>query len=153
VASEQHLDPECAAAGLVNATASRVGDTLYAGSSAVRFPALPGFTPQHFAVAHAADLSRVKQFRKGVDQLAEVATHRMQTEFKSPFVLEHLPYSVVRLLPDHVQRFLVDTGRGSEVLVCADGAEIAVFIDRISMGTLLRQHPELNLEPLLAGTE
>jgi peptide chain release factor 3 len=167
--------------GLVNATLLRAGDTLYAGSPAVRFPALPSFAPQHFAVARAADLSRVKQFRRGVEQLAsegvvqvlrsgrrgpaaivlgvvgpmqfEVASHRMETEFNSPVVLEHLPYSVVRLLADVTQRSIVDTGRGSEVLLRADGSEIAVFVDRISLGILLRQSPELNLEPLIAGTE
>jgi peptide chain release factor 3 len=83
----------------------------------------------------------------------EVAAQRMETEFKAPVVLEHLPYSVVRLLADRTQRSLIDTGSDSEVLVRADGAEIAVFIDRIVLGTLLRRHPELNLEPLVAGTE
>lgn len=36
-----------------------------------------------------------------------------------------------RLLPDRTQRSLVDLGLGSEILVRADGAEVAVFVDRI----------------------
>jgi peptide chain release factor 3 len=47
--------------GLVNATALRVGDTLYLGDH-VEFPAIPQFAPEHFAVARAADTSRHKAF-------------------------------------------------------------------------------------------
>ena len=56
--------------GLVNATALRVGDTLYADQAAV-FPPMPTFAPEHFAVARPVDLSRSKQFRRGIAQLDE----------------------------------------------------------------------------------
>ncbi|KID32297.1 peptide chain release factor 3 [Prauserella rugosa] len=164
--------------GLVNATALRVGDTLYAGKPAVRFPGLPQFAPAHFAVATPADLSKAKQFRKGIDQLGaegvvqlltsdlrgdgapvlaavgpmqfEVATHRMEHEFNAPVKLDRLPYSAVRKLGDSSQRALVDAGRRSEVLDRADGTELAVFEDEMSLRILLRAHPELELEPLVA---
>ncbi|MCP2253830.1 peptide chain release factor 3 [Prauserella aidingensis] len=164
--------------GLVNATALRVGDTLYSGKPAVRFPGLPQFAPAHFAVAQPADLSRSKQFRKGVDQLAaegvvqllrsdlrgdaspvfaavgpmqfEVASHRLEHEFSCPAVLDRLPYSAVRKLGDSSQRSIVDAGRRSEVLDRADGTELALFEDEMSMRVMLRQHPDLALESLLA---
>ncbi|MEU6641235.1 peptide chain release factor 3 [Saccharomonospora sp. NPDC046836] len=164
--------------GLVNASALRVGDTLYAGKPAVRFPGLPSFAPAHFAVARPADLSRAKQFRKGVDQLAsegvvqllksdlrgdaapvfaavgpmqfEVAAHRLEHEFSVRVRLDRLPYSAVRRLGDPAQRALVDSGRRSEVLTRSDGADLALFEDEMAMRILLRQHPELELQPLVA---
>ncbi|WP_298176770.1 peptide chain release factor 3 [Saccharomonospora sp.] len=167
--------------GLVNASALRVGDTLYSGRPAVRFPGLPSFAPAHFAVARPADLSKSKQFRKGVEQLGsegvvqiltsdlrgdaapvfaavgpmqfEVAAHRMEHEFNSPVKLDRLPYSTVRRLVDPAQRALVDAGRSSEVLTRADGTDLALFADDMSMRILLRRHPDLRLEPLVAAGE
>lgn len=164
--------------GLVNASALRVGDTLYAGKPAVRFPGLPSFAPAHFAVARPADLSKAKQFRKGVEQLSsegvvqlltsetrgdaapvfaavgpmqfEVAAHRMEHEFNSPVKLDRLPYSTVRRLADPAQRSLVDAGRNSEVLTRSDGTDLALFADDMSMRLLVRRHPELRLESLVA---
>ncbi|MEU3273926.1 peptide chain release factor 3 [Saccharomonospora sp. NPDC006951] len=164
--------------GLVNASALRVGDTLYSGKPAVRFPGLPSFAPAFFAVARPADLSRAKQFRKGVEQLSsegvvqllrsdlrgdaapvfaavgpmqfEVAAHRLEHEFSSPVRLDRLSYSAVRKLGDSRQRNLVDSGRRSEVLTRTDGTELALFEDEMAMRILLRQHPELELEPLVA---
>ena len=88
-----------------------IGDTLYVDEP-VRFPPLPSFAPEHFAVARAKDSGRYKQFRRGITQLEqegvvqvlrsdlrgdqapvlaavgpmqfEVATHRMTHEFNAP---------------------------------------------------------------------
>ncbi|SFQ54035.1 peptide chain release factor 3 [Amycolatopsis arida] len=164
--------------GLVNASALRVGDTLHAGRPAVRFPGLPSFAPAHFAVARPADLSRSKQFRKGVDQLAsegvvqiltsdlrghaapvfaavgpmqfEVAAHRLEHEFSAPVRLDRLPYTAVRRLADPAQRPIVDGARRGEVLTRTDGTDLALFEDEMAMRILQRQHPDLALEPLLA---
>lgn len=164
--------------GLVNATALRVGDTLYSGKPTVRFPGLPSFAPAHFAVARPTDLGRAKQFRKGVEQLGaegvvqvlrsdlrgdaapvfaavgpmqfEVAAHRMDAEFTSPIRLERLPYQVVRRLADPRQRSLVDKGRQSEVLTRLDGTDLALFADELALRLILRGNPELVLESLVA---
>ncbi|GGM48004.1 peptide chain release factor 3 [Longimycelium tulufanense] len=167
--------------GLVNATALRVGDTLHDGKPAVRFPGLPSFAPAHFAVARAAELSRSKQFRKGVAQLEqegviqvlrsdrrgdgapvfaavgpmqfEVAAHRLEAEFSCPVRLEHLPYTVVRRLTDPMHRNLVNSAGRSEVLSRSDGVELALFTDRVALNVAQRQYPDLAVEPLIAGTE
>ncbi|WET76940.1 peptide chain release factor 3 [Amycolatopsis sp. QT-25] len=164
--------------GLVNATALRVGDTLYSGKPAVRFPGLPSFAPAHFAVARPTDLGRAKQFRKGVEQLGaegvvqvlrsdlrgdaapvfaavgpmqfEVAAHRMDAEFGSPIRLEHLSYQVARRLADPSQRALVDKGRNSEILTRLDGADLALFADELALRLMVRANPGLALEPLVA---
>ena len=55
--------------GLVNATALRPGDTLYAGEVPVEFPPIPSFAPEHFAVVRGKDAGKAKQFRRGIEQL------------------------------------------------------------------------------------
>eukprot|EP01032_Pedospumella_encystans_P033288 gene33288-37610_t len=49
--------------GLVNASALRVGDTIYEGR-AVLYPPVASFAPEHFVSARAADTGRYKQFRR-----------------------------------------------------------------------------------------
>ena len=103
--------------GLVNAGALRPGDTLYA-ERPVRFPAIPSFAPEHFAVVRGADAGTFKQFRKGIEQLDsegviqvltsdlrgeqapvlaavgplqfDVVTDRLENEFRAPVRLEPL---------------------------------------------------------------
>lgn len=166
--------------GLVNASALGVGDTLYTGKPAVRFPGMPQFTPEHFAVARTTDPGRSKQFRRGLEQLVQegviqllhsetrgegspvlaavgpmqfdVVTQRMESEFRSPMKLEQLPYTVVRLVGDPAQRAMLHT-HSSEVLDRADGTTLAVFTDDISMRSLQRLKPELDLRHVVADTE
>ncbi|MQA60186.1 MAG: peptide chain release factor 3 [Actinophytocola sp.] len=167
--------------GLVNATALRVGDTLYEGKPPVKFPGLPSFAPAHFAVARPKDLGRAKQFRKGVDQLEsegviqvlrsdrrgdgtpvfaavgpmqfEVASHRLDGEFGVAVDLQNLPYRTVRRLRDPAQRNVIEASRRGEVLTRTDGADLALFTDEVALGTVLRQHDGLALEHLVAGTD
>ncbi|WP_438387979.1 peptide chain release factor 3 [Actinopolyspora saharensis] len=166
--------------GLVNASALGVGDTLYTGKPAVRFPGMPQFTPEHFAVARTTDPGRSKQFRRGLEQLVQegviqllhsetrgegapvlaavgpmqfdVVTQRMESEFRSPLKLEQLPYTVVRRVGDPGQRAMLHT-HSSEVLDRADGTTLAVFTDEISMRSLQRLKPELDLRHVVADTE
>src|SRR5699024_12710455 len=49
--------------GLVNASALRVGDSLYLDKK-VEFPGIPTFSPEHFMVIRAKDSSKYKQFRQ-----------------------------------------------------------------------------------------
>ena len=60
--------------GLVNASGLRVGDSLYSGRPvdlAVTYPAIPAFPPELIATAHPRDLSRSKQFKRGLAQLEQ----------------------------------------------------------------------------------
>ncbi len=56
--------------GVVNPGMFAIGDTL-SESPGVEFDRMPSFQPEHFAVLRNEDVSRSKQFRKGVLQLAE----------------------------------------------------------------------------------
>jgi peptide chain release factor 3 len=166
--------------GLVNASALRPGDTLHAADAPVEFPPIPSFAPEHFAVVRAADTSKAKQFRRGIEQLAqegvvqvlrsdlrgdaapilaavgplqfEVAAHRMQHEFRSAITFEHLPYSLARLTsPPDVP--VLDAERGCEVAERGDGALLALFTDRWRLESVRRARPDLTLEPLVADAE
>ena len=164
--------------GLVNASALRVGDTLYVDEPVV-FPAIPSFAPEHFAVCRALDSGRYKQFRRGVEQLEqegtvqvlrsdlrgdqapvlaavgpmqfEVAEHRMANEFGAAVRLERLDYSLARLTDARWARVL-DAESGVEVLErSSDGALLALFGGTWRLQRVLRDHPDVVLEPLVAA--
>lgn len=166
--------------GLVNATALRVGDTLYAGPSAV-FPPMPTFAPEHFAIARPADISRSKQFRRGIAQLDEegvvqvlvsdlrgeqapvlaavgpmqfdVVAARMAGEFSAPVRLEPLPYALARAT-DAAGAAGLNRSRlvkGEALTRVRDTAQLALFPDRWQAANFARAFPDSPLEPLLAA--
>ncbi|MEJ5946228.1 peptide chain release factor 3 [Pseudokineococcus basanitobsidens] len=164
--------------GLVGANGIEVGDTLHA-QGAVTYPAIPSFAPEHFVVARPADLSRSKQFHKGIAELdaegvvqvlrsdlrgeqapvlaavgplqLEVASHRMAGDFSCPIRTEPLSYSVARRTTREHVRALTQQ-RGTEVLERRDGDLLAVFTDVWRMNGVVRELPDVVLEPLVADT-
>jgi peptide chain release factor 3 len=163
--------------GLVNATALRVGDTIYTGRP-VQYPGIASFAPEHFATVRAVDAGRYKQFRRGIEQLDqegvvqvlrsdlrgdqspvlaavgpmqfEVLTARMESEFNAPVRLEPLDYTVARRTrAEHAMK--LGNLRGVEVLVRSDGAHLALFPDKWRAQTVARDHPDLHLEQLPAS--
>ena len=164
--------------GLVNAGALAVGDTLYDPQGpAVRFPPMPVFAPEHFIAARVADPGRAKQFRKGIAQLEqegvvqvlvseargdgapvlaavgplqfEVASFRMEHEFRAPLRTESLPYSMALLATERDVELLAGA-QGVELVRRGDGVRLALVIDQWRLRSLQRQHPELALAPLPA---
>jgi peptide chain release factor 3 len=131
-------------------------------------------------VATSADSSRFKQFRRGIDQLDsegvvqvlrsdlrgnqspvlaavgpmqfEVAQARMESEFGAPIRLEHLAYTQARRT-DTASAAELDAIRGLEVLSRNDGTLLVLAPDKWRISTVERDHPELTLEPLLAGEQ
>ena len=73
--------------GVVNPGIFSIGDTLSAGDP-VEFEPLPSFPPEHFAVLRNNDMSRTKQFRKGVSQLSEEGVVQV---YYSPDSARHEP--------------------------------------------------------------
>ncbi len=164
--------------GLVNASALRVGDSLYV-EDPVTFPPIPSFAPEHFVVARAVDSGRYKQFRRGIEQLEqegtvqvlrsdlrgdqapvlaavgpmqfEVAEHRMSGEFSAPVRLDRLEYTMARLTNREWAKVL-DRESGVEVLErSSDGALLALFAGNWRLQRVLRDYPEAVLEPLVAA--
>jgi peptide chain release factor 3 len=165
--------------GLVNATALRPGDTLYAGEVPVEFPPIPSFAPEHFAVVRGKEAGKAKQFRRGIEQLDtegvvqvlssdlrgdqapvlaavgplqfDVVLHRLEHEFGARADLDHLEYTLARRTDAEGARALSGQ-RATEVLTRRhDGALLALFSDKWRLGQLQREHPEILLESLIAG--
>ena len=165
--------------GLVNATALRPGDTLYAGDVPVEFPPIPSFAPEHFAVVRGKEAGKQKQFRRGIEQLDtegvvqvlasdlrgdqapvlaavgplqfDVVLHRLEHEFGARAELDHLDYTLARRTDADGVRALAGQ-RAVEVLTRRhDGAILALFSDKWRLGQVQRQHPDMMLEPLIAG--
>ncbi|WP_088320847.1 peptide chain release factor 3 [Kineosporia sp. R_H_3] len=163
--------------GLVNAGNLRPGDTLHVGAK-VEFPPIPSFAPEHFAVVRARDTSRAKQFRRGIEQLDqegvvqvlrsdlrgdqapvlaavgpmqfEVATYRLEHEFGAKVMLDHLDYGLARRTDASASAALRGV-RGVEVLTRSDGEVLALFVDRWRLGTVVKENPDLLLEPLVGA--
>jgi peptide chain release factor 3 len=165
--------------GLVNATALRPGDTLYADVP-VAYPPIPSFAPEHFAVVRCRDAGKYKQFRRGIDQLDtegvvqvlssdlrgdqapvlaavgplqfDVVMHRLEHEFGAKSELARLDYEIARLTDEDGLTTLAGA-RGAEVLTRRlDGALLALFADKWRLNANQRDNPALRLDPLLAGT-
>ena len=165
--------------GLVNATALRPGDTLYADVP-VAYPPIPSFAPEHFAVVRCRDAGKYKQFRRGIDQLDtegvvqvlssdlrgdqapvlaavgplqfDVVLHRLEHEFGAKSELSHLDYELARLT-DEAGTEALKGARGAEVLTRRlDGALLALFADKWRLNAIQRDNPSVRLDPLLAGT-
>jgi peptide chain release factor 3 len=162
--------------GLVNAAGLRPGDTVYADDP-VRFPPLPRFAPEHFAVVHNRDSSRYKQFRRGMDELdqegvvqvlrrvgqgdqspilaavgpmqLEVAKARMEGEFGAPIEISP-PRTLVARETDADGAALLSR-LGVEVLERRSGELVALFRSDHHVDSIQRDHPDLTLVRLLAG--
>jgi peptide chain release factor 3 len=109
--------------GIPNNGSLGIGDTLYVGEP-VRFAPMPHFPPEHFALLRNSDLSKQKQFTKGLHQLEkeggvqvfynvnafkrepilavvgqlqfDVVQARLEMEYNVPTELERLPHTLAR---------------------------------------------------------
>ena len=163
--------------GIVNANEVRIGDTLWEGTP-VRYPSIPPFAPQHFAVARVSDTSRFKQFRSGIAQLDEegvvqvlrdpdlgdqapvlaavgpmqfeVATHRLENEFGAPVELSMTSYQVARRT-DEASTPELRSMQGVDVLERADGTRLALFESPYWLDRLVGERPELVLDKIVAS--
>ena len=166
--------------GLVNASGLRVGDSLYSsetGSSLapVTFPAIPAFPPELIATAHPRDLSRSKQFKRGLAQLAQegvvqilhrgddatpvlaavgamqfdVLSHRMEHEFGAAVSLSGPHERSVRRTDEETAGHLLALSPGVEVLRREDGVLLAVFQSPYWLTRVAADHPEWTLEQIV----
>lgn len=160
--------------GLVNASGLRVGDSLYEGE-AVEYPPIPSFPPELIASAHPRDLSRSKQFKRGLAQLEqegvvqllrrsaedttpvlaavgamqfEVLSHRMANEFGAAIELSG-PYERTVRRTDEVTAVGLRGLSGVDVLIRGDGTLLAVFQSPYWLARVESDHPDWVLEPIV----
>ena len=158
----------------------RVGDTLFIGSE-VRFPPIPTLTPESFVTISNRDVSRHKQFRRGLEQLDqegvvhvlrrehtgdpvpvlagvgpmqfEVAVERLKTEFGAEVRIQPLPWTAARRTDDEgAAKVLADAG-STDVFVRDDGTRLAVFPNRFVLERFAQRHPTVRLERLIGADE
>jgi peptide chain release factor 3 len=167
--------------GLVNASGLRVGDSLYADSGSgpdggpVTFPPIPAFPPELIATAHPRDLSRAKQFKRGLAQLEqegvvqilsrggddptpilaavgamqfEVLSHRMENEFGAAITLSGPNERTVRRTDEETAIHLRLLS-GVDVLHRRDGTLLAVFQSPYWLARLASDHPDWTLEQIV----
>ena len=167
--------------GLVNASNLTVGDTLFDPEGAhVRFPPMPAFAPEHFAVASVRDPGRSKQFRKAIEQLEqegvvqvlvsesrgdanpilaavgplqfEVAQFRMEHEFSATMRMEIMGLSVARMVtPEDMAA--VSASSGIEIVRRRDGVILALFRDIWHVRGFERSHANVKLIALDASDD
>ncbi len=162
--------------GLVNASDLRIGDALYAADE-VAFPPIPAFAPELFMSARPADVSRFKQFRKGLHQLGqegvvqvltepdgdptpilgavgqmqfEVFAHRLEHEYGAVVRLEATAFNVARRTDAETAAAMRGL-RGARVLARVDGALLALFESPWWLERVVADHPEWTLEPITTG--
>jgi peptide chain release factor 3 len=158
----------------------RVGDTLFVGPE-VRFPPIPTLTPEAFVTVSNRDVSRHKQFRRGLEQLDqegvvhvlrrahtqdpvpvlagvgpmqfEVAVERLKTEFGAEVRIELLPWKAARRTDDEgAAKVLADTG-STDVFTRDDGTRLAVFPNRFVLERFAQRNPTVRLERLIGADE
>jgi peptide chain release factor 3 len=165
--------------GLVNASGLRVGDSLFATNGGpggpVTFPPIPAFPPELIASAHPRDLSRSKQFKRGLEQLEqegvvqilrrsaddptpvlaavgamqfEVLAHRMQHEFGAQVEISG-PYERTVRRTDSTTAEELRRLPGLEVLHRRDGALLAVFESPYWLARVQSDHPDWVLEQIV----
>ena len=160
--------------GLVNASGLRVGDSLYSGNQPVAFPPIPAFPPELIATAHPRDLSRAKQFKRGLAQLEQegvvqilhrgddptpilaavgvmqfdVLSHRMAHEFGAAVSLSGPHERTVRRTDEPTAEKLLTIG-GVDVLRRSDGVLLAVFQSPYWLARVASDHPDWTLEQIV----
>jgi len=165
--------------GLVNAAGLHIGDTLFDETGpVVEFPQIPQFAPEVFATARPLDTGKVKQFRKGLDQLGEegvvqvlrdpdwgeaapvlaavgqlqfdVFANRLDIEFNAPTELSAAPYQAIRLTDAESAQALREK-LGVRILSRGDGALVALFENKYALARIEQNEPELTLAHIIAG--
>ncbi|MDX1663177.1 MAG: peptide chain release factor 3 [Candidatus Promineifilaceae bacterium] len=153
-----------------------IGDTLAAGDS-FRFDPIPRFQPEHFARLILEDISKYKQFRKGIAQLEmegamqvlyqadaarrepilavvgmlqfEVVQARLEQEYGVPTRLEHLPYQEVRLVEGSPERIeALPWEYGMVRTEDGDGNLLALFRSAFEVGYYTDKFPDISFKPL-----
>jgi len=154
---------------VTNARGLRIGDTLYSGDT-ISFPALPTFAPERFAIARNTDITRDKQFRRGLTEMAaqgvvqlllrpeigmrepilaavgdlqfEVTDFRMAHEFACQIELTPAPWT--RACPvgrEHTSKLL---GKwGIDVVEDTRGQPIALFQSQRLLDSTAEEFPEI----------
>ena len=159
--------------GLVNASGLRIGDTLFE-TTPVIYPPMPAFAPELIGTARPRDVSRAKQFKKGLQQLHkegviqvlrrlsddsthlaavgimqfEVLTYRMEMEFGAPIELTGPTTKAIRKT-DHETAAHLSKHRTIEIFEREDGVLLAAFFTQFALDRARTDHPDWTLDTIV----
>jgi len=155
--------------GFVNPGLFQIGDAVSTGTP-VEFDRIPRFAPEHFATLRAKQVTRQKQFQKGLEQLEEegamqvftlheglrsepilavvgelqfdVLDSRLATEYNVETTITHLPYKLARW----VDRDVDDVARmtlpsKSRVAVDTAGRAVVLFASEWELEYAQKENP------------
>ena len=160
---------------LPGATGIRIGDTLHTGP-VVHYPKIRSLAPEMFAEVVNRDISRRKQFQKGIEQLTgegvvqllvdervglqrpvaaavgelqfEVFSHRMRDEFGVEVRLDRLPYTCsAQTRVEDVD--VIKTWYHTRVLTRSDGSPLVLFESTYALSGRRRSDPKVMLDEML----
>lgn len=164
--------------GLANPGAFAIGDTLYEGS-AVAFPPIPSFAPEHFAAIRSIDVAGYKSFGKGIAQLREegavqvfyswgtvrtepilgavgelqfeVAKYRLEFEYNVKTELMTLPYALAHHVQgEREQITAAHLPSNAKLVQDWDGLAVALFESDWSLRLAQEWNPQLTFAPFAA---
>lgn len=162
--------------GLVNASDLSIGSSLYS-SVPVRFPQIPSFAPELFATGRPIDVSRHKQFRRGLEQMEregvvqvlrdpggdptpvlgavgqmqfEVFSYRLKEEFGAEVSLSPTPHRIARRT-DPPTADKLRSMASTRVLLRSDGSLLALFESPHWLQRVESDHPDWTLDRLVVS--
>jgi peptide chain release factor 3 len=160
--------------GLPNSGEFAIGDTLFDGK-AIKFSSMPRFQPEHFALLHNKDVTKQKQFLKGLQQLEaegavqvfyniialkrepilavvgklqfDVVQARLENEYNVPTQVEILPMEVARWVTGPEDQILSIRGR-QEIILAKDSENnyVTLFAEMFYLKYIMSKLPELKFD-------
>ncbi len=158
--------------GLYDPGIFRIGDTL-AEDASIHFDTVPRFSPEYFARLQLKDPMKRKQLQKGIIQLAEEGTvqlftqpkrekdpilgvvgrlqfdvlmYRLEHEYGAPVVLEPLPLSLARWVPQAENVEALRARRIPMAVQDQDGQPVALFRDDWELARAERENDQWKFE-------
>lgn len=162
--------------GIPNNGTLGIGDTLYVGE-AVQFAPMPHFPPEHFALLKNSDLSKQKQFTKGISQLEkeggvqvfynmnafkrepilavvgqlqfDVLQARLELEYNVPTQLERLPHTLVRRV-EGLEKAIENLPARAEVILARDSQDrlVAIFASPFLLKYYSDKYPDVTFKDM-----
>jgi peptide chain release factor 3 len=155
--------------GFVNPGLFRIGDSVSAGAP-VEFDRIPRFAPEHFGMLRAKQVTRQKQFQKGLEQLEEegvmqvltlheglksepilavvgelqfdVLRSRLETEYDVETTINVLPYKLARWIDRDVDDVAKMTlPSRARVAVDSDGKAVVLFTSDWELDYAMKENP------------